>query len=811
MNPITHQPQTPYPPQQNYHNSSYYPYPEPNKTFRLNPLVLTSLKTVDVDNLQQIFGKGIQDNRDAISSEKITNQKIYDENSDIKAIRDAIASAKLNKERCMQIQENQTRRLQNLIKDTEADDQILHQLEAERKRAAEEEEKKHRDRVIAKKMLQDQMKEKEKLKEEGRKEYEKDMRDVNAIMDRIRQEDLAAKAEDERKKNIARSYMENAYAEKAERKLREKEDEELRKEKERKYFEEVEQREAEQQAKKNAIQFEKDKIFDQLATQAAQKQAEDEYWEKVRNDLYIEQENRKAKIAELEEKAKRQRQKEEMLASAIQQMKEKEQRKKDEAAEEAMFKQKLLEQYKNDEKLELDNLAKRKQKEKEFYAEVERLWKLKIDQYEAQKAQALKELEDAKKEEEAKRILIEKEKERLIRENEDLLKKYYAKGYNEVVNLLKPVNGDSTFKRTNYEPIYNNIFGNMNPNPASAYPKYGKIKNFVYDIDVQDIQENLNMDNYPMYNATLNNDYDSYPSESDYRDMMRRNKMTKMEYAGGPAYRERSYVKGAPNMPEGMEKISIPYLENEYKEKNKNQRIGLKTPIQRPIQREKVMNQQPVTASANFINQVQGNKMNYHIQQQEGQMQRPQTSIPKSQPAIQRAKSAMYRTPTQIQSQNQMPIQQNYYQQNQIQMNENQIPNSQNQIPISQNQIPYNQQNQIPISQNQIPYNQQNQIPYNQQNQMQQNNMQIPQNYNMQVNKPNYNLYEMQNQNNEQQSRTTFNNFIYPSQIQQQQPKRYQYQYLDNNSFYNTGNNNFNQTNMAVNNSNIYARQAEMI
>ena len=100
----------------------------------------------------------------------------------------------------MQIQENQTRRLQNLIKDTEADDQILHQLEAERKRAAEEEEKKHRDRVIAKKMLQDQMKEKEKLKEEGRKEYEKDMRDVNAIMDRIRQEDLAAKAEDERKK-----------------------------------------------------------------------------------------------------------------------------------------------------------------------------------------------------------------------------------------------------------------------------------------------------------------------------------------------------------------------------------------------------------------------------------------------------------------------------------------------------------------------------------------------------------------------------------------------------------------------------------
>ena len=763
INPITHKPVEIYPPQ-NYHSASYYPYPEPNKTFRLNPLVLTSLKTVDVDNLQQIFGKGIQDKRDFQSSEKITHQKIFDEDDQIKAIRDAIANAKLNKERCMQIQENQTRRMQNLIKDTEADDQILLKLAEERKRIADEEEKKHKDRVIAKKMLQDQMKEKEKLKEEGRKEYEKDKREVNMIMERIREEDLAAKEEDERKKNIARSYMENAYAEKAERKLREKEDEELRKEKERKYFEEIEKREAEHQAKKNAIQFEKDKIFDQLATQAAQEQAEKDYWEKVRNDLYVEQENRKAKIAELEEKAKRQRQKEEMLNSAIEQMKIKEQRKKDEEDEEAMFKKKLLEQYKNDEKLELENVARKKQKEKEFYAEVERLWKLKLAQYQAQKDQALKELEDAKKEEEAKRILIEKEKERLIRENEDLLKKYYAKGYNEVINLLNPKEGNPNFKRTNYDPIYNNIYGNMNPNPASAYPKYGNIKNFVYDIDVQDVQENLNIDNYPMYNATLNNDYDSYPSESDYRNMMERNKMNKMEYAGGPPYRERSFVKGAPRIPQGMEKITIPYLENQYKEKIN--REGLKTPMVRPIQRGNI--NQPINASANFIGQEQAQKTNYHIQQ----MQRPQSSV---QPPIQRAKSAIYRNP---------PIQ------NQIQ----QIPNYQQmQMRLQENN--YNQQMQQQIGNYNNPINQnynQNQHPMENYNKMQEYNQQkIP----------------------SEQSRTVYGNFVNQPQFQQQNlpQQRYQYQHLDTNSFYRSGSSNFNQTNMAINNSNYYARQPEMI
>jgi hypothetical protein len=573
---------------QNYHTSSYYPYPEPNKTFRLNPLVLNSLKTVDIDDLQQIFGKGIQDKRDNEIANKIETKKIFDEDAEIKTIKDAIAHAKLNQTRCLQIQENLLLRMQNLVKDTEADDQILLKLAEERKREAEIEAKKQRDRLLAKKMIQDQMKEKEKLKEEGKKEYERDRLATLELMEKIKQEDLAAKAEEERKKAIARSYMENAYAEKAERKLKEKEDEEYEKLQTRKYLADVAKRESDVQAKKSAIQDEKDKIFEQLAAAAAKKQAEDEYWENVRNELYLEKENRKAKLKELEEAAKRQKQKEEMLASAIQQMKIKEQRKKDEAAEEEKFKKKLLEQFKNDEKLEHENIERRKQKEKEFYDEVERLWKLKMEQYHAQKNQALKELEDQKKEEERKRILIEKEKERLIRENEDLLKKYYAKGYNDIIHLLHPVNGDPNFKKKGYEPIYNNLFGNMNPNPASAYPKYGKIKNFVYDINIQDVQKNLNIDNYPMYNATLNNDYDSYPSESDYRNMADKVKMPYMTYAGGPPYRERAFVKGAPKIPEGMEKITIPYLENQYKEKLQKKKEGMKTPLCDKFQRPQI-------------------------------------------------------------------------------------------------------------------------------------------------------------------------------------------------------------------------------
>jgi hypothetical protein len=92
--------------------------------------------------------------------------------------------------------------------------------------------------------------------------------------------------------------------------------------------------------------------------------------------------------------------------------------------------------------------------------------------------------------------------------------------------------------RTKPGVIYNNIFGNSNPNPPEAYPKYGKIKNFVYDKSIQDINHNINIDNYPMYNAASNNDYDSYPTPEQYKDQIRGTGQLNIAYAGGERPKE---------------------------------------------------------------------------------------------------------------------------------------------------------------------------------------------------------------------------------------------------------------------------------
>ena len=522
---------------QPYPSPNYYPYPPPTNTYGLNPSTLTSLKTLDIDNLQDVFGKGFQDQHSFIVANKIENERIFNEDSDISDIKNSIQRAKLNKILSKQMYQNQMKRIQNIINDTRTDEEVLKNINKEQNKQNEEEEKKRKERLQAKYLIQQQMKEKEILKQESQKEYEKDKKDIENLINNIKREDQLAKAELERKRNIARTYMENSYALKEEKKRKEKEDELLEKEKEKKYLEDMQKRENEFRGKKEQIQQEKDKIFNQLCEQEAQRQAEKDYWENVRNELYLEQGNKKRKMEEKAEKEKKEHQKEEMLSSALLHKRIKEENKIIEQQKEKEYRIKYLEKIKEEEELDRINAQKKKQKELELKMEVEKQWQQKLAQYQLQKEEELKNQETLKIQEKAKKYIIEQEKQRLIKENESLLKSYYPLGYQKAINSLKKdVNNNPIDNMPNndtkYEIIKNNIFGNSNPNRTTAYPKLGKIRNYVYDKSIQDVNHKINITNYPMYNATANNNYDSYPTPEEYLKLMKQSGQKNFSYAG---------------------------------------------------------------------------------------------------------------------------------------------------------------------------------------------------------------------------------------------------------------------------------------
>ena len=180
-------------------------------------------------------------------------------------------------------------------------------------------------------------------------------------------------------------------------------------------------------------------------------------------------------------------------------------------------------------------MQKRKQKELELKMEVEKQWQQKLAQYQLQKEAELKNREKLQIQQQAKKYIIEQEKQRLIKENEALLKGYYPLGYQRAMNSLKKnINNNQNIPNivTKHEIIMNNIFGNNNPNKTSDYPKFGNIKNYVYDKGIQEVNHKINVTNYPMYNATANNNYDSYPTPEEYLKLMKQTGQKNYSYAG---------------------------------------------------------------------------------------------------------------------------------------------------------------------------------------------------------------------------------------------------------------------------------------
>ena len=209
---------------QPYPSPNYYPYPTPTNTYGLNPSTLKSLKTLDINDLQDVFGKGLQDQNSQIIGEKLEKERIFKEDNDISEIKQSIQRAKLNKILAKQMYQNQMKRIQNIVNDTRTEEQALKDQNLEQDKKNEEEEMKRKERLKNKYLIQQQMRDREILRQESKKEYEKDRKDIENIINNIKKEDQLAREELERKRKIARTYMENTYAKKAEQKRKEKED-----------------------------------------------------------------------------------------------------------------------------------------------------------------------------------------------------------------------------------------------------------------------------------------------------------------------------------------------------------------------------------------------------------------------------------------------------------------------------------------------------------------------------------------------------------------------------------------------------------
>lgn len=160
--------------------------------------------------------------------------------------------------------------------------------------------------------VQQQMIEREKLREQAYQEYAREREQVDAIINKMIDEDHEMMRINKMKQEQSKQDMILSVNEKKALLKRQKELEEYEEELVRRYAAQQQDRADELQAMKEAADAQRDAIFNKLAAEEAQRRAEAEYIENLRNDLQVQEMEEKARAAERAEAEKRYRQKQEL-------------------------------------------------------------------------------------------------------------------------------------------------------------------------------------------------------------------------------------------------------------------------------------------------------------------------------------------------------------------------------------------------------------------------------------------------------------------------------------------------------------------
>jgi hypothetical protein len=228
---------------QKYYSIPNYPFPEPKNIYRINPLCLKSLKTLDVDDLQDVFGKNIQAKKSMEEGQRQLKNLIISESSEIKELKDAIEHAKLNQILARQMNQNILLRKQKIIKEAEEEELNYREYLNEKRKQKEQEEKKKQELIKNREINLQQIRDKKLQQEEAEREYERDKQLVNDMIQKMKEEELQSMKEDQRKKEINKLYMQNAIKEREIYKQKEKDNEKNNDEDIKKYNEQIENRE----------------------------------------------------------------------------------------------------------------------------------------------------------------------------------------------------------------------------------------------------------------------------------------------------------------------------------------------------------------------------------------------------------------------------------------------------------------------------------------------------------------------------------------------------------------------------------------
>jgi len=359
---------------------------------------------------------------------EMDRRRICDGSEELRALKERLHAAKVNKERAQQlwqieVRNEKNRRLEHAVAEHMNDERLEH-IELEHKLEIEKMKQRERVKVIN----QQQIAMKEAQREEAMQEYSKERSAVEELVARIGREDkeeetAKAQKQEESKQMLIKFKIEQAERQEAAERAEFEENEAIAK-----YAKDKADREQRVAEEKAVLEKEKERLQLQIVAAAESKNKEKEELEQLRNELHGEEHEAEARRREQLQQRKKLEDREEMKAACEVQAQMSEKKKAAALEEEERIRAVLLSKFAEDDRIEQMAEHKRRMKVEAHKREAERLVQLRRESFDQQRDAEREEEQLLRNDEGDRQVIIEEERKKLLIEHAIPLRHFLPKG-----------------------------------------------------------------------------------------------------------------------------------------------------------------------------------------------------------------------------------------------------------------------------------------------------------------------------------------------------------------------------------------------
>lgn len=375
---------------------------------------------------------------DSMRDEKM-RQQIRETSSELRELEEKLRAAYMNKERAAQIAERMVEQQEAETKDRE----LFEMMQEEYQKAIQNQDAKQQSRdqaaVVYQAQLEMQLEEQEHKKQQEYEEFLKDKLLIDEAVRKIHEEDQDDQERRLEKQRATRAYIEEFKAKREQWKREELERQRLENQK----IMEFAQAQTARESDRMKVGRDREEALNELQLKLSnqirmEREARNEM-ERVRQELYLEEQEEMARNMEREEIEQKLRQRVELRVAHQEQMAYKGARREAEAEEEDLFRQQMLAKFEHDDRIELLNAAARRKKQLEHRRAVEALIEERRVAFESQRQDEIADHLASVDAETVRAQIIEEERQRILKEHADKLVGYMPKGVFRTLDEVKKV------------------------------------------------------------------------------------------------------------------------------------------------------------------------------------------------------------------------------------------------------------------------------------------------------------------------------------------------------------------------------------